>query len=159
MSNQRFVTGDKLCPEDQRLALRVFVHRFTGDQCPIWAGKLRPDGSAYPVQFASDQDWLRHTEFAVREDGSLDTHAEYCISFPTWPEGKPTVVQIKQIPTPDDFRRFWKEHRKTFWELASHDINPSWCHEAGDSFDYADAFGRIWGMFNQIAAALARRKG
>lgn len=78
--------GSLLRPEVQREALASFVHRFTKDHKPAWACKPRPDGTAYPVQFASDADWLSHTIFRTRKDGELDRRHDACESVPTWPD-------------------------------------------------------------------------
>jgi hypothetical protein len=77
--------GTELSREDQAYVLRAYVHRFTGDHKPGWARKARPDGSAYPVQFKDDQDWLAHTEFYVKKNGSIDHRHDNCFSSPTWP--------------------------------------------------------------------------
>lgn len=86
--------GSKLHPQDQRHVLSAYVHRFTRDHKPSWAIKPRPDGSAYPVQFASDSDWLDHTLFSTRNDGRLDARAEACCSSPTWPDN-PELRPVK----------------------------------------------------------------
>lgn len=79
--------GDQLCREDQELAKRMYVHRYTRDHIPNWARySKRPDGRLYPVQFASDADWLRHTQFRVTIDGRLRKDASYCYSRPTYPD-------------------------------------------------------------------------
>lgn len=78
--------GNELSPADQAHVLASFVHRFTKQHRPQWAGSLRPDGTAYPVQFASDADWLANTEFAVLPSGKLDRRVKECHSSPTWPD-------------------------------------------------------------------------
>lgn len=80
----KYVKGTDMSTRLQREAKACFVHRFTGDHKPLWARKPMPDGSAYPRQFANDQDWLANTVFAVRNDGEL-AKREACISSPTWP--------------------------------------------------------------------------
>ena len=80
--------GSYLQREDQRAALASYVHRFTVDHKPTWAQSLRPDGRPYQPQFASDANWLVHTEFQVRADGRLDRRAHHCNSSPTWPLGQ-----------------------------------------------------------------------
>lgn len=77
--------GTDLTASQQADALRAFVHRFTGQHKPDWARTLRPNGTAYPVQFADDADWLAHTTFAVNKDGSFNRRVHYCESSPTWP--------------------------------------------------------------------------
>lgn len=86
-----WVTGDELPVKEQRKALAQFVHRFTLDHKPAWAHKPRmavdEDGVtrpyAYAPQFASDADWLAHTMFNVKKDGTLRKAS--CWSKPTWP--------------------------------------------------------------------------
>jgi hypothetical protein len=77
--------GCDLSPDEQKYVLAAFVHRFTGQHKPAWARLLRPDGTAYPVQFKDDADWLAHTDFEVTARGKLDTRNAYCCSSPTWP--------------------------------------------------------------------------
>lgn len=78
--------GHELCADDQRYVLSAYVHRFTGDHKPAWANAEWKDGKPYPMQFASDREWLENTRFAVRRDGRLDRRVKYCHSNPTWPE-------------------------------------------------------------------------
>ena len=75
------VTGDKLIQEDQKYVLSAYVYRYTKDHRPNW-----PFPARFPVQFASDRDWLVNTLFKVRDDGRLDGRGRYCESYPTWPE-------------------------------------------------------------------------
>jgi hypothetical protein len=77
------VLGTELNAASQQEALRRFVHRFTRDHVPQWAR----NGKCYPVQFASDQDWLAHTFFSVTKAGKLNAHHLIpCESRPTWPD-------------------------------------------------------------------------
>jgi hypothetical protein len=76
--------GTNLCHSDQRHVLAAFVHRFTAEHKPDWASKPWRDGLPYPVQFASDNDWLANTLFAVRKDGRIDERVRHCESTPTW---------------------------------------------------------------------------
>jgi hypothetical protein len=85
----REVLGSKLHEDDQRHALVAWCHRYTRDHKPEWANRLRPDGVAYRVQFASDADWLAHTWFRVGRAGRLDMVVKECRSEPTWPDGAP----------------------------------------------------------------------
>jgi hypothetical protein len=78
--------GSELCAEDQKRVLSEYVHRFTRDHKPKWAADEWKDGKPYPVQFASDADWLANSWFAVRKDGRLDERKHSCYSSPTWPE-------------------------------------------------------------------------
>jgi len=80
--------GTQLNEQDRRHVLAAFVHRFTAEHRPQWASEPRPDGGEYEVQFASDEDWLANTLFAVRNDGRLDGRARFCKSSPTWPNRK-----------------------------------------------------------------------
>lgn len=78
------VSGAELPRDQQEEAKRAYVHRFTKDHTPAWARKPMPNGSAYPVQFASDADWLAHTLFHVTNAGTLASSD--CESSPTWPD-------------------------------------------------------------------------
>lgn len=78
--------GTQLCGPDQQTVLRSYTHRFTREHMPKWACKPRPDGSIYPVQFASDADWLAHTHFHIKQDGRLDARFHACESTATWPD-------------------------------------------------------------------------
>ncbi len=77
------VKGTQLPYQQQRMALASYVHRFTGTHTPAWARKPRSDGTAYPVQFKDDADWLANTEFPVTKSGRLGRGD--CYSRPTWP--------------------------------------------------------------------------
>jgi hypothetical protein len=68
------VLGTALVPEDQSLAKRMFVHRFTGDNRPLWA-----DGRRKPI-FEDDAQWLANTYFYVKVDGRLDNRYNHCYS-------------------------------------------------------------------------------
>lgn len=78
--------GTQLAAADQRHVLAAYVHRYTREHVPEWARKPRPDGTPYPVHFASDADWLAHTRFFVRANGRLDHRFRHCWSEPTWPD-------------------------------------------------------------------------
>lgn len=81
----QFIPGNELPARLKAEALRRYVHRFTGEHKPQWAREPRPDGSAYPVQFSDDADWLRNTRFPVTAKGDLAARPSYCQSSPTWP--------------------------------------------------------------------------
>lgn len=74
-------------------ALRAYLNRFTREHVPQWARKPRDNGEPYPVQFASDKEWLARTLFpiTVRKGGKLGDHTRagnaHCLSFPRWPDG------------------------------------------------------------------------
>jgi hypothetical protein len=72
------VRGDLLSRAAQAEARRTFVHRFTKTHRPYWA-------AGFPVQFASDTEWLANTWFVVEKDGSLYPN-QSCYSCPTWPD-------------------------------------------------------------------------
>jgi len=93
MATPRMIPGNQLQSDEQVHVLRAFVHRYTAEHVPEWVrrGAWKP-GVPYPVQFASDQDWLQHTLFAVRTDGRLDRRVKCCESHPTWPKGIPAGV-------------------------------------------------------------------
>lgn len=83
---QRVALGSELSPEDRKHVLASYVHRFTREHRPQWAAGIWKDGKPYPVQFASDAEWLAHTRFAVTAGGSLDHRVKECQSAPTWPD-------------------------------------------------------------------------
>jgi hypothetical protein len=85
MKKIEYKYGSELRPEVQQDCLQRFVHRFTGDHHPLWARAKRPDGTDYPLQFKDDADWLAHTTFAVKADGTLHNGVKTCNSAPTWP--------------------------------------------------------------------------
>lgn len=77
--------GSDLPERLQAEALSQYVHRFTGDHKPAWARQLMPNGRAYPVQFASDKDWLAHTTFCIEGRPMRLANAD-CYSCATWPD-------------------------------------------------------------------------
>jgi hypothetical protein len=81
-----FVLGSDLGPSDRQHVLAAYVHRFTREHKPAWANRPWKDGQPYPVQFASDADWLANTRFTVRVGGRLDQRVHHCASNPTWPD-------------------------------------------------------------------------
>jgi hypothetical protein len=89
--------GHKLHPLDQIAVLAHYQNRYTREHKPAWAQELRPNGEPYPVQFASDSEWLENTRFAVTKAGRLDKRARHCESAPTWPDGKPSAPVNKVI--------------------------------------------------------------
>jgi hypothetical protein len=78
--------GSELPYSTQREVLRCFVHRYTAEHVPSWARGELKDGKPYPVQFASDKDWLENTLFQVTKAGNLSNRHSYCESHPTWPD-------------------------------------------------------------------------
>lgn len=78
----RTLKGNQMNPIAQAAALSKYVHRYTMDHAPRW---VRDAEVSYPVQFASDQDWLANTSFHVTKEGYLDERYAYCESNPTWP--------------------------------------------------------------------------
>lgn len=81
----KWTKGTDLYHVDRLAVLNSFVHRYTGDHKPQWAQKEWKDGKPYPLHFASDEEWLTHTEFRTRNDGRLDGRAKFCLSRPTFP--------------------------------------------------------------------------
>ena len=92
-TGRAMIRGDLLPAKLQADALRAYLHRFTRDHIPLWSRKPRDNGEPYPVQFASDSEWLARTLFpiTVRKGGTLGDHTRagkaHCRSFPTWPNG------------------------------------------------------------------------
>jgi hypothetical protein len=80
------VLGSHMGKKLQDDCLRQFVHRFTKQHVPAWANKEWKDGITYPVQFASDAEWLSYTFFEVTVKGELSKRVHYCESSPTWPD-------------------------------------------------------------------------
>lgn len=78
--------GDTLSPEDRAHVLRSYLHRYTRTHRPGWAKKGTWNGLPFPVQFATDEEWLANTDFAVTANGRLDLRSRYCMSTPTWPD-------------------------------------------------------------------------
>jgi hypothetical protein len=83
-----YVNGKQLTKSQRAEALRLYVHRFTAEHRPRWANEPRPDGLAYPVQFASDEEWLDNTDFPINEDGTFSNpiNKDGTFSNPTWPD-------------------------------------------------------------------------
>jgi hypothetical protein len=92
------ILGTLLCETDQRHVLAAYVHRFTGEHRPAWANEPMPNGQPYPLQFKDDLDWLAHSYFAIRRDGRLSARAEYCESYPTWPNNP--ELRLRGTPEP-----------------------------------------------------------
>lgn len=83
----KYLLGSQLSPALQAECKRTFVHRFTAEHLPAWSRAEWKDGKPYPLQFASDADWLANTEFPITSTGRLARGANvHCISHPTWPE-------------------------------------------------------------------------
>lgn len=76
--------GSELAPRVQADVLRRFVHRFTEARRPAWARA----NLNYLPQFKDDADWLANSQFHVTKTGELDRRYRYCMSSPTWPQGK-----------------------------------------------------------------------
>lgn len=74
----KLTLGINLTTQDRRHVLSAYVHRHTGTHRPAWV-------TTEPLHFANDTDWLNHTAFSTRGDGSLDGRFTHCISNPTWP--------------------------------------------------------------------------
>lgn len=79
------VLGTDLPYDLQVEAKRVYIGRFTKDHRPLWSLEEWKDGQSYPVQFASDQDWLANTTFPVCKDGKFSRRS-HCRSSQTWPD-------------------------------------------------------------------------
>lgn len=86
VSDERSKLGSELSVADQRYVLAAFVNRHTRDHPAVWAKGEWRGGKPYPMQFASDADWLAHTRFAVTKNGNIDRRVSNCESMPTWPD-------------------------------------------------------------------------
>lgn len=95
-SNDSSRLGSELSPRDRQHVLLAYCHRYTRTHVPNWARVPRADGTPYPVQFASDEEWLANTRFAVGIHGDLDHRVRSCHSSPTWPDNpelrRPTLA-------------------------------------------------------------------
>ncbi len=82
------VRGDLLPVDIQRSCLACYVHRYTKDHKPKWAEKHLLNEAPYPVQFASDTDWLSRSLFPVKVDknGKITQRAAPCCSYASWPD-------------------------------------------------------------------------
>jgi len=80
------IRGSELSKTLQSQVKRMFMHRFTKEHKPEWAYKNWKNGKPYPVQFDSDNDWLKNTFFKITKKGCLDKRAKFCESHPTWPD-------------------------------------------------------------------------
>lgn len=94
--------GTDLTSDDRAYVLGAYTYRHTKDHIPyhircdrvqrrrdpvkVVEDRLR--GYEWPpVQFASDWEWLAHTEFYVRKNGRLDMrYASLAHTNPTWPD-------------------------------------------------------------------------
>jgi len=85
--------GSELCYADQQQVLRSYIHRYTREHIPNWAKGDKHYPKGYPLQFNSDQEWLKNTRFAVKKNGRLDRRFKFCESCPTWPDGVPKRVE------------------------------------------------------------------
>lgn len=72
--------GSEMCAYLQNQAKQRFANRYTGEHTPSWV-----KGSATPVQFEDDADWLKHTRFWITKKGEIAHRPSYCESSPTWP--------------------------------------------------------------------------
>jgi hypothetical protein len=70
--------GSELSPDVQKECLAQYVHRYTGQHKPQWAGEQ------YKRQFKDDAEWLDNTFFHVTKAGRLDNRYNRCESTPTW---------------------------------------------------------------------------
>lgn len=77
--------GTELSSEDKAWVLNAFVHRFTRDNRPAWARGEWKDGKPYPVQFASDAEWLANTRFNVTKRGKVIKGRDCYTTGQTWP--------------------------------------------------------------------------
>jgi hypothetical protein len=63
-----------------------YVHRFTMEHVPAWAGKASDNGKFYAPQYRSDQEWFENTLFPP--DNPLGRGEKSCYSRnQTWPLG------------------------------------------------------------------------
>lgn len=68
-----------------------YVHRFTMEHVPAWAGKQRDDGSYYAPQYRSDREWYNNTTFPPHSGDR-----NHCLTEnQTWPLGKALDAPFK----------------------------------------------------------------
>lgn len=79
------ILGTELAPAVQADALRSFPNRYTRTHVPYWVSEGPQYRFPTGPHFDSDADWLAHTRFHVRADGSL-FKIRSCESNPTWPD-------------------------------------------------------------------------
>lgn len=80
-------------------ARNQYPHRFTCEHVPQWARKVRPDGTFYAPQYATDAEWYANTVFP--EEG-FPACRDHCYSArQTWPLGHalPTPYTRSHQPT------------------------------------------------------------
>ena len=99
LGTKRVKLGKDLSARDQETAKAGFVYRYTLDNIPEWAKELRPDGTHYMPHFASDQEWLNNTWFAVASDGRFLYRSVFCCGAAQFPFGKEEqyLGQLQQL--------------------------------------------------------------
>lgn len=134
-SNAIYALGSTLSEYDRDITKRIFGGRFTGDWTPQWASQKMLDGASWPLQFASDYDWMLTTEFAVTPKGSLDLRYRRCFESPTWPD-----------------REDLRSQPRCVWAFYGPNLRyPGW------NIEYA-AWRREKGEMDRLAARLAQPK-
>lgn len=93
-------SGNLFSRRDQSLVLSIFTRRYTGDHKPGWANLNNHEGVVdWPLQFASDEEWLANTNFALSTNGNLDKRVKRCWEKPTWPNGEMAYgLPMKKLP-------------------------------------------------------------
>ena len=98
-TGRAMIRGDLLPAKLQADARRAYLHRFTREHIPLWSKKPRDNGEPYPLQFASDAEWLARTLFpvTVRKGGTLGDHTRagnaHCAAFQLGPMVLPTETR------------------------------------------------------------------
>lgn len=70
---ENHVFGNELTPEDQKAMLNQYVYR-NSMECPN--RKINRDPATV---WATDELWLKHTQFKIRKDGRIDERTRSCM--------------------------------------------------------------------------------
>jgi hypothetical protein len=79
MNTARKISFDEAC--------RRYVHRFTINHVPTWAGSVNPNGKYCAPQFRSDREWYDNTKFKG-ETGWIGRGSDCFTTNQTWPLGQ-----------------------------------------------------------------------
>lgn len=90
MAEAKMELGSAMPESLREEAKRRFVHRFTREHVPAWAATPAPNGKFCAPQYASDEEWLANTRFALARGGAeFDRRCSHCESGgQTWPDGR-----------------------------------------------------------------------
>jgi hypothetical protein len=70
-------------------AKAMYTHRFTMEYVPMWASRVRNDGTYYAPQYRSDREWFENTQFPPKNPIARSKRDTSCYSTnQTWPLGQ-----------------------------------------------------------------------